>query len=531
LRLWLSLIVDFERGREGAEPPTLPNLDYKIAAGDSLLGPDPSGASPQEFDRLLVKAYATAKDRYLKSQGEEKKQYHGEVEQLRAEIRQWSRIGVDNREVLDWAIEFAEVFGDGGFDIVLANPPYVRQELINDKPALRQVYGAFYSGTADLYTYFYARAVQMLKAGGMLVFISSNKWLRTDYGTNLRTLLATDTRLETVIDFGDLPVFGAIAYPVIIVAQRHPPTGADVRVLTPKNLDRLDDLREHVNEDAIDVAPASLRSGGWSFGDAAAQQRMETMRAAGVPLGEYVKGQIYYGIKTGLNEAFVINGATRAALIAEDAKSEEVIKRFLRGRDVKRWRVAAPDLWLIFTRRGIDIDAYPAIKSHLENFKQGLTPRPRNWSGSQIWPGRKPGSYKWYEIQDEVAYYEKFTQEKLVFPDISKECQFSLDMSGSYMGNTGYIIPIFDLYLLGILNSYIVNDYYTGLSSQIQGGFLRFIRQHVEQIPIPSASLSDRNAIADLVQQCLNKRGIGCEAEEAEINERVSRLYGLTINA
>jgi type I restriction-modification system DNA methylase subunit len=441
LRLWLSLIVDFEGGSAGATPPLLPNLDYKIEQGDSLLSPDPSGGLQLDmFRQQQVSDYSAAKKSYLSAHGEEKLRLRREVERLRANIRQWAH-AAEEAVVFDWAVDFVEVFDDGGFDIVLANPPYVRQELISDKSALRRIYNAFYSGTADLYTYFYARAVQMLKSGGMLVFISSNKWLRADYGTNLRTLLASDTRLEIVIDFGDLPVFGAIAYPVIIVAQREPPTGADVRVLTPSNLDRLDDLRGQVDDEAIDVAPASLRKGGWSFGDAAAHQRMETMRAAGMPLGEYVKGQIYYGIKTGLNEAFVINGPTRAALIAEDSKSTELIKPLATGKDIRKWTITDKDKWLIVTPIGIDIQRYPAIFDYLQQWQSDLEKR-----------GDK-GKY-WWELRA-CDYYDAFEKPKIMFPDIAKDLRFSLDRTKLYGNNTMYFIPVDDLYLLGLLNSSI----------------------------------------------------------------------------
>lgn len=298
--------MDFELGREGEAPPTLPNLDYKIEVGNSLLAPDPSGdLQPDIFRQQIIKDYFAAKEHYLRSHGEDKKQLHKHVEHLQAEIKDWAR-GSKGGAGFDWAVEFAEVFNDGGFDIVLANSPYVRQEGIDkdEKIALQQIFPAVYTGTADLYTYFYARAFQMLRQNGMLAFISSNTWMRAVYGAKLRTLLSTQMRLETMIDFGDLPVFGAIAYPVIVIAQKR--------------------RSEQTHT------------------------RMQTMRAVGVPLGEYVKGQIFYGIKTGFNTAFVTNSATRSALIAEDARSAEIIKPFLRGRDVKRWRINKPDLWLIF---------------------------------------------------------------------------------------------------------------------------------------------------------------------------------------
>jgi hypothetical protein len=363
LRLWLSLVVDFELGREGDKPPTLPNLDYKIKIDDSLTGPDPSGGLQLDmFRQQQIQEYFQLKDEFLKAHGNDKKKLRQQVEELQAQIAEWARGGKGSAG-FDWAVEFAEVFDDGGFDIVVANPPYVRQELIKDlKPTLRQIYPDVYTGTADLYCYFYARAIQILRPSGMLVFISSNKWLRADYGKKLRSMLATKMQMEIVIDFSDLPVFGAIAYPVIVAAQKQQPDANSLLVLSPKNLDRIEDLRGAIDEEAISIPTASLGADSWSFGDASKSHFIQTMRAAGVPLGEYVKGQIYRGVLTGFNTAFIINGATRAVLIAQDPHSAEIIKPFLRGRDVKRWTINSPDLWLIFTRRGINIDLAQIIQ-------------------------------------------------------------------------------------------------------------------------------------------------------------------------
>ena len=133
---------------------------------------------------------------------------------------------------------------------------------------------------------------------------------------------------------------------------------------------------------------------------------MAKLRATGKPLGEYVNGKIYYGIKTGLNEAFVIDAATKHRLIAEDPRSAEIIKPFLAGRDIKRYQTPTVDKYLIFSRRGIVIADYPAVLNYLMQFKERLMPCPKDWEGK--WKGRKQGTYKWYELQDAVDYYSEF---------------------------------------------------------------------------------------------------------------------------
>lgn len=255
------------------------------------------------------------------------------------------------------------------------------------------------------------------------------------------------------------------------------------------------------------------------------------MEAAGIPLDEYVHRQIYYGIKTGFNTAFVINGATRDALIHQDARSAELIKPLAVGDDIRKWRIEQRDRWLIFTRRGVDIDSYLAIKAYLEHWHSNLEPKPRNWPADAEWGGRKPGSYRWYEIQDDVAYFRLFTLPKIVFPDIAKEPRFTFDPKGVYTNDTTFIVAVDDLYLLSILNSCHVWDYLRRTAAVIgdadNGGRMRLKRMYVERIPIPNAPAAERTAIADLVQHCLAARGVGCAAWEAEIDARVARLYGL----
>ena len=274
--------------------------------------------------------------------------------------------------------------------------------------------------------------------------------------------------------------------------------------------------------------PASAIAGAnWTLTDAASASRLRQMETVGVPLGEYVKGQIYRGVLTGLNAAFVINGAKRAELIAADLKSAEIIKPLAVGDDVRRWRIRDKGRFLIFTRRGVEIDKYPAVKKHLAQWKAELTPKTAGADG----PGRKPGSYKWYEIQDEVAYFAAFAKPKIVYPEIAKEPRFAFDTMTTYPLKTVFSIPVNDLYLLGVLNSAPAWEYLKSVCSVLgdenQGGRLTLQGIFVSKVPIPNAPTADRDAIAALVQHCLDAGGVGCETWEADINARVAALYGL----
>jgi hypothetical protein len=550
LRLWLSLIVDFERGADHRVPP-LPNLDFKIERGDSLAAPWPESLP---FVAELVDRLRRAKDEYAAAHGRAKKAKLAEVQELKAALASWERLRPAG-DGFNWWLEFAEVFveeppaagpaaggpGDepaasrpGGFDIVLANPPYVRQELIREQKAkLGTNFPSVYTGTADLYVFFYARALELLAPGGMLVFISSNKWFRAAYGARLREHLGSTAHVLSITDFGDLPVFeSASAYPMIFVAEKTTrPERGGVLLVQPTSLDPpYPDIAAVAARAGRRLPPQAAQGREWRLANPESASRTAQMAASGTTLGEYVGGRLYYGVKTGLNDAFIVDGATRRALLRDDPASAEIIHPVLLGKDVHRWRAEAADRWLIFTRRGTDIDRYPAVKAHLARWRSALEPRPRGWPASEKWKGRKPGAYRWYEIQDEVAYHAHFAAPKIVFPDIAKEPRFAFDRGGAFVANTGYIIPVEDFFLLAVLNSRAVEAFYAEAGAQVRGGYLRFVRQYVERIPIPRAGPRDREAVAALAHRCVEAGGAGAAVAEweAEIDDRVASLYGLS---
>lgn len=540
LRLWLSLAVEFE----GDHPPPLPNLDFKIEMGNSVSGPSPEGKRQMGLMESVVKKINVLKSRFMMSHGGEKRSLRLQIEDGKKDLARWAhKDGM--KPGFDWPVEFAEVFAERGFDIILANPPYVRQELIKDmKPVLAAAYPDIYSGTADLYCYFYARAAEILRPGGMLVFISSNKWFRAKYGENLRKYLAENCYVQSITDFGELPVFEAATFPMIFVAQKCWPSGTaeasqsareselktvltQVKSLEPPYPDVLEIIRL-----SGQILPKdSIRGAAWVLTDAKSADRLRKMEKAGIPLGEYVKGRIYRGILTGFNEAFVIDGAKREELVAADPKSAEIIKETVKGDDIRKWRLENQDRWLIFTRHGVNINDYPAVKKHLSFWKHELEPRPRNWQVGKDWQGRKPGPYKWYEIQDNVAYYEIFDRPKIIYPEIAKEPRFTLDRTRVHPLKTSFSIPIEDLYLLGVLNSSLAWEYLKSVCSVLgdadKSGRLTLQEIFVSRLPIPKPSDSDRDVIESLVKNCLKAQGQNCEEWECEIDERVAALYGL----
>jgi adenine-specific DNA-methyltransferase len=253
---------------------------------------------------------------------------------LRAEDPRRQLLGDAEHPTFLWRVDFAEVFQEkGGFDVMIANPPYVRQEKITHlKGDLKVVYPDVYHGVADIYVYFYAQGLRQLRDDGTLVYISSNKFMRAGYGATLRRLLGQEVTLRTVIDFGDLPVFEATTYPTVLVMQRQAPArDHSVQALTVDDIAVVQHLADAVREDSWRQPQASLRHEGWTLVRPDVLALMEKLRRSGTPLGEYVGGRFYYGIKTGLNRAFVIDQSTRDRLVAEDPRSAEIIEPWLRG--------------------------------------------------------------------------------------------------------------------------------------------------------------------------------------------------------
>ena len=478
----------------------------------------------------------------------------------------------------DWESEFVEVMKAGGFDAVIGNPPYVRQELLSESKPYFKEYYSVYHGVADLYVYFIEKGISLLREQGLFGIIVANKWMRTHYGRSLRRWLKQQ-RLIEINDFGDLPVFQqATTYPCILRVQKMPPKTIFSATII-KTLD-FDDLNTYITDNCYEVQHTALNDDSWSLADKKTRALLDKLRQQGTPLNQYVDGQVFSGIKTGLNEAFVIDAPTRAKLIAKDAhvdrkiyrgiltglneafvidaktrakliaknaKSEELIKPFLVGKDIKRYKMPESERYLIFTRRGVSIEQYPAIKQYLLQYKKRLMPKPKDWKGDK-WAGRKPGHYEWYEIQDTIDYYEEFEKPKIIYQVFQVKPAFSFDENGLYTNNAVWIIPKNDKYLLGILNSklgwFLISHYCT----QIQNGY-QLIFKYLQAISIRTIDFGNptdkttHDKIVQLVEQILklNKQLSAhndpqtqtilerrIKAIDKQIDQLVYRLYDLT---
>ncbi len=358
----------------------------------------------------------------------------------------------------DWDTAFPEIAAAGGFDITVGNPPYVRMELLKPiKPWLEKHY-AVVSDRADLYAYFFERGVRLLKVGGRLGYISSSTFFRTGSGAPLRGWLAAATDVEAVIDFGDAQLFeGVTTYPAILILQRRAEgeSAGDLRFL---NLNAVpDDLGKAFEEGAQPMPRARLSAGGWRFeGDKLAELRARM--AAGRQTLAQAYGAPLYGIKTGLNEAFVLSRAQRDALVAADARSADLLKPFLIGENLKRWHVESDDLWLIYTPKNRhDINDYPAIRDHLLPFKARLEARATQQN--------------WWELQQAQAAYEPgFMSPKIIYPEMSQGPKFCIDSEPHYVSNKVFFLPFADAGLVAFLGSKAIWFILLGTASPLRGG-------------------------------------------------------------
>ena len=390
-----------------------------------------------------------------------------------------------SERAFDWEEAFPEVFDRGGFDVVVGNPPYVRQERL--APELKRYFArryATYHGTADLYVFFVERGIGLLGAEGRFAYIFPNKWMRASYGKPLRRFLAGQPLAE-VVDFGDLPVFEeATTYPLILTVDR----SREEETFTACEVESLEfaDLSDYVARHGYAVDRTALSEEGWSLAPVAVQRLMARLARSGIPLGEYVEGEIYYGIKTGLNDAFVIDEETRRRLLAEDPRSAETLRPFLAGRDIRRYESPEAEKWLIFfpkgwTRESSGLEKEPEAWAWLAERYPAVT----RWLEPFASKGRKrydKGEF-WWELRA-CDYYEKFEEPKILYQEIATFSSFTYDENGIYINNKIFMMPGASKALLALLNSKLVWFFLSNTVSKLQGDAYAMQTPYIEQIPV-----------------------------------------------
>ena len=524
LRMWLSLAIDYE----GEKPEPLPNLDLKVICGDSLLGPDPSaGAEVQGTlgqDAGQMQRLGRLKADYMRaSLGPDKERLKKDIENAEREVREsLGGTGVAGGTV-DWRVEFVEVFAaNRGFDIAIANPPYV--QLQKDGGRLGTIYKdcgyATFTRTGDIYQLFYERGCQVLKPSqGLLTYITSNSWMKAEYGKSTRRYLSEKQTPLLLLELGKDVFESAIVDSGVLMLRE----GGSGQAFRAVDMDR-------VKSTEVPPPPelwGQIRPDGdtpWSILSHAEQSIMLKMQAKGTPLKDWAVS-INYGIKTGYNKAFIIDHFAKEALIAADPKSAEIIKPVLRGRDIQLYQAQWASLYLIDMHNGygdipaVNIDDYPAIKAHLDRFYSQLEKRQDK--------GKTP-----YNLRN-CAYYEEFAKEKLIWMDLTEKGRFAFDDRSIFcMDTTFWMTGESVKYLCAVLNSTLATWFIQNTALTSGMGVTRWKRFTVERIPVPKITAAEQRPFVRLVERILAEKSSDAAADteplEWEIDRLVYDLYGLT---
>ncbi len=426
----------------------------------------------------------------------------------------------------NWEAEFPDIFADGGFDVAIGNPPYVRQELLSPiKPYLKANYES-YDGIADLYTYFYEIGLRILKPGGLLSYIVTNKWLRSGYGEPLRKFFASQGLLEQIIDFGHAPIFeDADTFPCIVTVRKpnaspsiseteseieegksEPNSSAIVCPVPREDLANIN-LIQYVQEHGYEISRSRFSADAWSLETPAVDELMQKIKQVGVPLKDFAGVKPYRGILTGFNEAFFIDEATKNSLVKADPKSAEIIKPYLRGQDIKRWSPEWANLWIILLKSSSDSDSvwpwskandkaeevfaqtFPSVYKYMKPMQEKLSKR------------SDKGRY-WWELRS-CAYYNVFQQPKIIWKDLSTYSEFCWDDCGILTNDLCFILSSTDRWLLAVLNSPVMWYYLYRLTLHGANETLRLKNIYTENIPIAQPTDEIRAEVEPIVSRLI----------------------------
>ena len=430
---------------------------------------------------------------------------------------------VADNDYFHWELAFPEVFFDiygrsladrAGFDVVIGNPPYVRMESFKEvKNYLRSLYEVHDTRT-DIYAYFIEKSISLLGNENTCGFITSNKWLRANYGAKVRSLLLCYTNLRRLIDFGDLPVFDAATYPLIVLFGKGQIQDENVfPASTLKSLD-FEDLGVEVATHEISILQKNLSEREWPLESNQALRIIAKINDCSIKLKDYIGSSSLMGVKTGLNEAFVVDEAIKNALLAQSPLSSTLLYPVAGGSEVRRYGLNWQRQYLIYTPHDFNMAEHAVVKDYLSNWRERLSNRATE--------------QHWYELQQpQNEYLTRYLRPKIVMPDLAYEARFCLDEAGLLITNTAYCLPSDDYYLLSILNSKLVTFFLRNTSTTFRGGYIRLFGQYVDRIPIKPIQVSAFQA--KVTQHLLSIQNLYESKDAAFVASQVNSFVGTEI--
>ena len=490
-----------------------------------------------ELDNLLAPQLFEINKKEQAQRDKQAKILKGKIEKIQAEVDEIR----DNKifvGAFEWRIEFPEVLDEDGrfvgFDCVIGNPPYIQiQKMGADANALQKMNYETFERTGDIYCLFYEMGMKLLKPGALLSFITSNGWMKSAYGKSLRSMLSSQYQSSLLIDFAGYKVFDSATVDVNILSVIKSNTQRETTACSIKKDDfEVEKLSDYVQTHAVLSDFSSSES--WSILSDIERSIKAKIEAKGTPLKDW-DIQINYGIKTGFNDAFIIDSAKRNEILDacqsddERQRTAEIIRPILRGRDIKRYDYEFADQYIIatFPSKQYNIDDYQALRGFLLSFgmeRLEQTGKEYTINGEKV-KARKKTNNKWFETQDDISYWDDLSKTKIVWIELSDESKFAL-CEDLVPLNTVFFLTGANLHhILGLLNSKLVHWYFTtclGTSSGV--GTNRWLKYTIEQLPL--VPFTD-DSLSQLVIERLSPDAEINECER-QIDALICELYGLS---